>query len=115
VKQSVMCFLVVRLAVLLVALPLLAGAGEPPAKVTSLVGTLTHVTPASRTVVVEVPLEDQVITVGAWAVPATTLTAGGRPVEFQSLKEGSKVRIRFRRVPDGDELLSLEVLRAPGA
>jgi hypothetical protein len=98
----------------LVALPLLASAREQPPAVTSLVGTLTHMTPASRTVVVEVPLEEQVITVGAWAVPETTLTAQGRPVNFTGLEEGSKVRSKIRRVPEGDDLLSLEVLRAPG-
>lgn len=112
-KQRLMLSMVARLVVLLVALPLTAGAGGDQAKVTSLVGTLTHVTPASRTVVVEVPLEDQVITVGAWTVPETTITASGKPVKFDSLEEGSKVRIKFRRVPDGDELLSLDVLRVP--
>ncbi len=82
-------------------------------KVMTLVGDLAHVEPASRTVLVEVPVEGQEVTVGASGVAGTALTAGGQSIAFEDLQEGSKVRIKVRRVEDGDELLSLEVLRAP--
>ncbi len=98
-------------------LPLAGQAQEAPSRernVVTLVGTLTAVTPATRTVVVEVPLESHPITVGAAATPQTTFTAGGRPVAIEDLRLGSRVRITFRGVADGDELLSLAVLSAPG-
>jgi hypothetical protein len=100
-----------------VALPGGAGAAEgdpgPEGKVMTLVGDLAHVEPQSRTVVVEVPLAERLVTVGAWGVADTTLTARGRSIDFPDLQPGSRVRITVRRVADGDELLSLEVLQAP--
>ncbi|MFB3817516.1 MAG: hypothetical protein ACE147_07625 [Candidatus Methylomirabilales bacterium] len=92
-----------------------AGEGEvgPEGKVTTLVGDLAHVDPQSQTVVVEVPVADQLLTVGAWSVAGTTLTSGGQAIDFGDLEPGLKVRITFRRVTHGDELVSLEVLRAP--
>ena len=112
-RQTCMLFMVARLVVALVAVPLAAGAGGDHAKATSLVGTLAHVTPGSRTVVVDVPLENHVLTVGAVAVPETTITANGKAAQLEDLVEGSKVRVEFRQVPEGDELISLEVLRPP--
>jgi hypothetical protein len=116
VKRYFRRFVNTGMVLAFVAVPVTAGAaGEDGAQanVMSLVGTLRHVTPESRTVVVEVPLEEQSLTVGAWAIPTTTITADGTPVDLQSLDAGSKVRIKIRRVPNGDELLSLEVLKAP--
>jgi hypothetical protein len=101
------------LVVALGALSLTAGAGEDHRKTTTLVATLAHVTPGSRTVVVEVPLESGILTVGAGTVPDTTITAAGRAAQLEDLLEGSKVRVEFRRVREGDELISLEVLRPP--
>ncbi len=82
-------------------------------QVTTLVGDLAHVEPGSRTVVVEVPLEDHEVTVGASGIAGTVLNSGGQPIAFEDLKAGSKVRVKVRRVEDGGELLSLEVLRTP--
>ncbi len=82
-------------------------------KVTTLVGDLAHVEPASRTVVVDVPVGDKDVNVGASAVAGTTVIEGGQPIAFEDLKPGSKVRVKVRRAEDGDELLSLEVLSAP--
>jgi hypothetical protein len=92
-----------------------AGEGEagPEGKVMTLVGDLAHVEPQSQTVVVEVPIEEQVVTVGAWGVADTTLTSRGQSIGFADLQPGSRVRITVRRVTHGDELLSLEVLQAP--
>jgi hypothetical protein len=87
----------------------------PEGKVTTLVGDLAHVTPQSETVVVEVPIDDQLVTVGAWGIAETTPTSGGQAIEFEDLQPGSKVRITFRRVTHGDELLALEVLAAPSS
>jgi hypothetical protein len=89
------------------------GEVAPEGRVTTLVGQLTHVEPQSDTVVVEVPIADKLVTVGAWGIEGTTLTSGGQSIAFEDLEPGSRVRITFRRVADGDELLSLEVLRSP--
>ncbi len=41
------------------------------------------------------------------------MTAGDKKVPFASLKQGDRVRIVFRRVPTGDVLTSVVLLRGP--
>jgi len=84
-----------------------------PEKPAGHVGTIIAVVPASRTLVVDVPLGKEVLRVGADVTPKTKITAAGAPVSLDSLQPGARVRINFRRVTDGDEAISVEVLRGP--
>lgn len=91
-------------------------AAEKPAetkKPAGLVGTLVAVTPASRTVVVDVPLGKQVLRIGAEVTDRTKIREGSKKASLADLKEGERVRINFRRVATGDEALSVDILRAP--
>ena len=104
---------ILGLALLLLAAPLslgLAGEAEKPA---GLVGTIVAVAPESRTLVVDVPLGMQVLRIGAVVTDKTKIEAAGEAATFESLKSGARVRIIFRRVPSGDEAISVEVLRGP--
>ncbi len=58
--------------------------------------------PNSKTLVVNVPLGKQMLTVNAWATDKTKITAGGKLVSFGSLKQGARVRIVFHRVLSPD-------------
>ena len=132
-KNRVFAFAALSLLALLVALPLSTGlAGEAekkepaPAetkaapekraaaeKPAGLVGSIVAVVLATRTLVVDVPLGKEVLRVGAEVTPKTKITAAGAPVSLDSLEPGARVRINFRRVADGDEAISVEVLRGP--
>jgi hypothetical protein len=114
---------ILGLALLLIAAPLSLGqAGEaekkepvPAAaeKRAGLVGTILHVTPESRTLVVDVPLGKDVLRIGAAVTDKTKIEAAGKAAPFESLKPGARVRISFRRVVTGNEAISVEVLRGP--
>ena len=135
-KRSSLWLMAFGLALLLVALPLSTGltgeaekkepslakeekktaAPEKPAaaeKPAGLVGSIVAVVLATRTLVVDVPLGKEVLRVGAEVTPKTKITAAGAPVSLDSLEPGARVRINFRRVADGDEAISVEVLRSP--
>ncbi len=82
-------------------------------KVTGLVGTVVAVVPASRTLVVDVPLGKDVLRVGADVTDQTKIKAAGQTVSLDKLEEGARVRIAFRRVENGDKATSVEVLQGP--
>ncbi len=82
-------------------------------KVTGLVGTVVAVVPTSQTLVVDVPLGNDVLRIGADVTDKTKIQAGGQTVTLDKLEEGARVRIAFRRVEDGDEATSVEVLQGP--
>ncbi len=89
-------------------------APEKPAaakKPAGLVGTVVAVVPGSRTLVVDVPRGKDVLRIGAAVTERTKIRAGAAPASFDSLKEGDRVRIQFRRVATGDEATMVEVLR----
>ena len=64
-----------------------------------------------RTVVAAVPLERGLLRLGAVVTDMATITTGRKPTGFDTLTPGARVRIAFRRVPDGDEATAIEVLR----
>jgi hypothetical protein len=120
--------MVLGLAVVLAVLPgyvALAGEaqgkaeapGEPKAapasaeKPAGLVGTIVAVVPASRTLVVDVPLGKEVLRIGAEVTDKTKITAAGKAVSLDRVNVGDRVRISFRRIEAGDEAISIEVLR----
>lgn len=78
-----------------------------------LVGTVVAVVPESQTLVVDVPLERDVLRVGAWVTDETRIEARGVPVSLDSLEPGARVRIDVRRIPTGNEAISVVVLREP--
>ena len=80
---------------------------------TGLVGTVVAVVPESQTLVVDVPLERDVLRVGAWVTDETRIEARGVPVSLDSLEPGARVRIDVRRIPTGNEAISVVVLREP--
>lgn len=92
------------------AAPEKPAAAEKPG---GLVGTVFHVTPESRTLVVDVPLGKDVLRIGAAVTDQTKIEAAGKAAPFESLKPGARVRITFRRVASGNEAISVEVLRGP--
>jgi hypothetical protein len=71
------------------------------------------VTPESRTLVVDVPLEKAVLRVGAVVTDQTKIEAAGKAVPFEDLVTGARVRITIRRVDTGNDAISVEVLRGP--
>lgn len=79
---------------------------------TALVGTLVAVDPESKTTVVDVPLGSEVLRVGAVAEDTATITAFGKSATLASLITGERVRITFRREPDGDAATAIAVLRS---
>ena len=101
-------------ALLLAMAPLASAlAAEAPAERTGLVGTIIAVVPESRTVVVDVPLEQSVLRVGAELTEKTRIVAGGAPAAFEALKAGARVRLAIRRIPTGTEATLVEVLGEP--
>jgi hypothetical protein len=92
------------------AAPEKPAAAEKPAGLT---GKIVALVPASRTLVVDVPLGKEVLRIGAGVTKETKITAAGAAASFDSLKVGARVRINFRRVATGDEALSVELLRSP--
>lgn len=113
----------IGLAVTLAALPLmpaLAGEAEKKAEApaatkaeqpTGHVGTIVAIVPASRMLVVDIPLGKEVLRVGAEVTDKTKITAAGKSAAFGSIKPGARVRINFRRVATGDEAIAVEILR----
>lgn len=85
-------------------------AAEKPA---GLVGTIVAVVPASRTLVVDVPLGKEVLRIGAEVTDKTKIHAAGKAASLENLKPGARVRLNFRRVATGDEAIAVEVLRGP--
>lgn len=59
------------------------------------------------------PVGKGVLRVGTELTPKTKITAAGALVSLDSLEPGARVRINFRRVTDGDEAISVEVLHNP--
>jgi len=90
------------------AAPEKPAAAEKPA---GLVGKIVAVVPASRTLVVDVPLGKEMLRIGAEVTDKTKIRAAGKSASFESLKAGARVRIDFRRVATGDEAISVDVLR----
>lgn len=84
-------------------------AAEKPA---GLVGTVIAVVPASRTLVVDVPLGKEVLRVGAEVTGKTKIRGAGGVTSLDRLKPGDRVRIDFRRVETGDEAIAVEILRS---
>jgi len=109
--------MVLCLALLLPALSVSQGrAAETEKKAgatAGLVGAIVAFIPESQTLVVDVPLSADVLRIGARVTSTTRITAAGKPVSFESLKVGSRVRLHFRRVATGNEALSVEVLSSP--
>ncbi len=87
-----------------------SAAAKTPA---GLVGTVVSVEPNSRTLVADVPHGKGTLTIGAVATDKTKIMAGGKQVAFGSLKPGDRVRIVFHRIPTGDVLTSVTLLRGP--
>ncbi len=113
--------MILGLALLLLAAPLSLGqAGEaekkepvPGEKSAGLVGSIVHITPESRTLVVDVSLGKDVLRIGVTVTDQTKIEAAGKAATFETLKPGTRVRINLRRVATGDEAISVEVLRGP--
>jgi hypothetical protein len=77
-----------------------------------LVGTVVAVTPASGTLVVDVPHGKAALRIGADVTNRTRISEGGKKATLADLKAGDRVRITFRRVASGDEALSVAVLKS---
>ncbi|MBI2114658.1 MAG: hypothetical protein HYT85_06205 [candidate division NC10 bacterium] len=75
------------------------------------VGTVIAVVPASRTLVVDVLLDRDVLRIGTEVTSTTTITADGQAVSLDRLQAGDRVRISVRRVGTGNEAIVVEVLQ----
>jgi len=76
----------------------------------SLVGTIVAIVPESRTILVDVRVSADVLRVGAVVTPQTKIEANGNPLGFADLEAGSRVRLTFRRIPTGNEAVSVHIL-----
>jgi hypothetical protein len=83
---------------------------EKPA---GLVGTIVAVLPENNTLVVDVPHGKDYLRVGGMVTGKTRITIGGKKAALENLTWGQTVRINFRRVETGTELLSVEALDQP--
>ena len=81
-------------------------------KPAGLVGTIIAFTPDSRTLVVDAPLGNQVLRIGAVVTDRTTIRQGSKKASLANLKEGERVRLNFQRIASGDEATSVDILRA---
>jgi nucleoid-associated protein YgaU len=81
---------------------------EKPA---GMVGKIVAVAAQVETLVVDIPLGKDVLTVGGWVTPKTKITREGKAVKLDSLKAGERVRVTFHRIPTGDNFTSVEVLK----
>jgi hypothetical protein len=115
-KQSIRWSTVLALGFVLLAMPVSRAAaaeaekGESAAKAAGYVGTVVAVTPESRTLVVDVPLRETVLRVGAEVTDTTRITANGQAVSLDRVQTGDRVRITVRRIETGNEAVSVEVL-----
>jgi hypothetical protein len=76
----------------------------------SLVGTIVAIVPESRTLLVDVRMSADILRVGAAVTPLTKIEANGNPAAFEDLEAGSRVRLTFRRIPTGNEAVSVQIL-----
>jgi hypothetical protein len=86
-------------------------AGQSPEARTLLVGTVIAVVPDSRTIVVDVPLAQDVRRLGATMSDTVRITVGGAPAGLDALTPGTRVRIEYRRIPTGNKATAVEILR----
>lgn len=80
----------------------------------SFVGTIVAVVPESQTILVDVPVGADLLRVGAAVTPQTKIESNGSPAIFEDLKAGSRVRLTFRRIPTGNEAVSVQIQRGRG-
>ena len=115
-KWRIGWFTVLALGVVLLAMPVSRPAADEAERQASAtraaayVGTVVAVTPDSRTLVVDVPLRETVLRVGAEVTDTTRITADGQAVSLDRLQTGDRVRISVRRIETGNEAISIEVL-----
>jgi hypothetical protein len=72
------------------------------------IGTLVAVSHDMDTVVVDIPLKDGVLRVGATVTDNTKLLENGKRIGLEKFEPGDEVRMQFKRVPDGDVAALLE-------
>ncbi|MBI4841359.1 MAG: hypothetical protein HY803_09860 [candidate division NC10 bacterium] len=73
------------------------GKGEAKAAERAAAGTVTAVTPASRTVVVESTLSGKPWILGVEVPEGLAITVGGKTKKLDDLKAGERVRLRWIR------------------
>jgi hypothetical protein len=112
--RSIPWFTVLALGFVLLAMPVSGAAEaerqESAAGAAGYVGTVVAVTPESRTLVVDVPLGEEVLRIGAEVTDTTRITANGQTVSLDHLQAGDRIRISVRRVATGNEAISVEML-----
>ena len=82
-------------------------------EVVKMVGEITAIDLAHRTVVVEVlvgkaVVGEQLFTVGGPLSPDAELKRGGRPAELEDFKVGDRVTVLWKTIETGHLILSLE-------
>lgn len=60
-------------------------------------GVVTAVTPASGTIVLDVPIDGTVLTVGVVATGRTAFVEGGKVARFEDVTAGDHVRVLYHR------------------
>jgi hypothetical protein len=89
-----------------------ATAKAPEAERTAgLVGKVIAVTPASDTIVVDVPLGKETLRIGAMTTDRTRILVDGKKAALDILKPGERVRIAYYRTDSGDVATLLQVLQ----
>jgi len=71
-------------------------------------GVIAAIEPASQTVVIEVPLGKEKLTVGGPLSPKASVKKGGKTVRLDNLRVGDHVRISWRQTANGQEITQLE-------
>lgn len=103
-------------SVLLVVSPGVAaqaeGGGEAKEGGRVATGTVTAVTPGSRTLVVESRLGDKPWTLGVEVPKGLAVTAGEKTKKLEDLRTGERVRLRWNREKDRLVAESIDLLAA---
>ena len=76
-------------------------------KVYLMTGEVSGIDTTFKTVVIEVPLGEQMFTVGGPLDPNATLTKDGRSVSLKDFKVGDTVKVKWRSTPEGHVIEAL--------
>ncbi|MBT8331437.1 MAG: hypothetical protein KJP06_03815 [Deltaproteobacteria bacterium] len=93
--------LVTGILFLCLSIGLFASVTHSEGKVHQVTGEISGINLAHSTVVVQVPVESQIFTVGGPLDSDATLTRNGSPADLKDFKVGETATVRWRSTPNG--------------
>jgi len=99
-------------AVFLHAVLILSLASAEEGRVRQMTGKVSAVTLSSKTIVVEIPLGKDSLTVGGEITDETEISVNGKTATLNDIKVGDRVTVRWIKEEHGHRLLSI-VVKSP--